>query len=128
MKNRMLKIACQPEMSRWVGPGFSERPIFRRNPLEGFLNTAHGVAVKKLRSKILIAMVFAVRMANLEGPADGIFLSALPVQMRHLRRKTSLFSWACEALAPAFCVHKTQRNSHGAMKILLELSRAEKGM
>jgi hypothetical protein len=37
MKNRMLKIACQPEMSRWVALCFSARPIFRHNPLDGFL-------------------------------------------------------------------------------------------
>ena len=30
--------------------------------------------MKKLRSKIRMAIVFAARMANLEGAADGIFL------------------------------------------------------
>jgi hypothetical protein len=73
-------------------------------------------------------MALAVRAANLERAADG-YLSVTPtVAMRHSPRETGLFSWTYEALTPAFCVRKTQRNSHRAMRILLESSRAEKGM
>jgi hypothetical protein len=70
MKNRMLKIACQPEMSRWIGPCFSERPIFRRNRLHGLLKHGAQSSREKLHSKILIEIVFAVRIANLERAAD----------------------------------------------------------
>jgi hypothetical protein len=49
----MLKIACQPEMSRWIGPRFSERPTFRRNPLYGFLKHGAQSSREKLHAKIL---------------------------------------------------------------------------
>jgi hypothetical protein len=78
------------------------------------------VAVEKLHSKILIAMVLAVRMANLEKQTVS-FCERYRTNAA-LAEGTSLFSWTCEAPTPAFCVHKTQRNSHRAMRILLELS------
>src|SRR5882724_10531771 len=104
MKNRMLKIACQPEMSRWSGPGFAERPIFRRNPLDGFLKHGAQSSREKLHSKILFRIVFAVRVANLERAADGIFFASATVQMPHLQSQTRLFSSTCEALTGVFCV------------------------
>jgi hypothetical protein len=74
MKNRMLKIACQPEMSRWIGPWFCEGPILRRNPLDGFLKHGAQSSREKLPAKIPIATVCAVRIKNLAGLADCIFL------------------------------------------------------
>jgi hypothetical protein len=59
-------------------------------------------------------------MANLARPAGCIFF-VVTVPTRHLQEETSLFSWTCEALKPAFCVRKMQRNNHPAMRILLEL-------
>jgi hypothetical protein len=44
-----------------LGPWFSERPIFRRNPLHGFLKHGAQSSREKLPSKILIEIVFAVR-------------------------------------------------------------------
>src|SRR5258708_3155894 len=87
MKNRMLKIACPPEMSRWIGPWF---PFFGVIRSDGFLKHGAQSSREKLHSKILIAIVFALRMANLAGAADCIFLSALPVQNAALAEENEL--------------------------------------
>jgi hypothetical protein len=57
MKNRMLKIACQPEMSRWIEPGSPNVPFCGVIRSDGFLKHGAQSSREKLHSKILFAIV-----------------------------------------------------------------------